>query len=405
MTAKPSRTGAASYEAESSWGEAVDTWGTRLQIHGEPIVPSDIQERISQPITQQYREEGKMGVRGPWNGSGFSVTLALTGHGGTTAGATTETDLYTLLVNAIGGGSSDSAGTTVDAAPTSASEFALVGGTVESGNLIRVGVLGDGRAEGQFAAVDNISTTTLLTALSATPNAADVVYAALNVYPAESAGASITSTRWLLQTSNGQWSAKGCFPTALSFSGLQAGEIPMVTITYGVSRWAEANETFPDVTATDAKDSSIVAAGSCFVQDVGTVTRQTFSMRQWSLDIDLQVQPLMSGTGGLDSYQTIVGAVRTRCAASLGITIDAEASGTNTFNDVFTAGTFQHVLISLSVADGKALGFYFKNCRPTKYVTQEAIDGLNRRTLMLEVMTGTDTTSEETMASFGLAMA
>lgn len=403
MTAKPSRIGAASYEAESSWAEATDTWSQRLQILGEPIVPADIQERISQPITQQYAEEGKMGVRGPWNESGFSVTLALTGHGGTTAGALTATDLYTLLVNAIGAGSTDSDGGTVTT-PTDASTFTTTGATLESGNLIRVGVLGDGRGEGQFVAVNNISTASLLTALSATPNAADVVYAALNVYPAESTGATITSTRWLLQTANGQWSAKGCFPTAISFQGLQAGEIPTVTITYGVSRWAEANETFPDATATDAKDSSIVAAGSCFIQDVGTVTRQTFSMRQWSLNIDLQVQPLM-GPGGLDSYQTIVGAVRTRCAASISITVDAEASGTNSLLSMYTAGVMQHVLISLSVADGKALGFYFKNCRPLKYVNQESIDGLNRRSISFEALTGPVTTSEETMASFNLAMA
>lgn len=403
MTAKPSRIGAASYEVESSWGEATDTWGTRLQILGEPVIPSDIQERISQPITQQYAEEGKMGVRGPWSESGFSITLALTGHGGTTAGALTATDLYTLLVNAIGAGSTDSDGGTVNVA-TDAYTFSTTGATLESGNLVRVGALGDGRGEGQFVAVNNISTATLLTALGATPNSADVIYAALNVMPAEQAGSAITSTRWLLQTANGQWSAKGCFPKSLSFQGLQAGEIPTVTIEYGVSRWAEANETFPDTTATDAKDSSIVAAGSCFIQDVGTVTRQTFSMRQWSLNIDLQTQPLY-GPEGLDSYQVITGAVRNRCAASFSITIDAEASGTNTFNDIFTAGVAQHVLVSLSVADGKALAFYFNNARPTNYVTQEAIDGLNRRTLSFEAMTGTDTTSEETMASWRLAMA
>jgi hypothetical protein len=405
MTSRPSRLGAASYEVESSWAEAVDTWGTRLQLLGEPVIPADIQARIAEPITQQYAEEGKLGVRGPWQGS-FSVQLALTGQGGTGGtGATSETALYALLKNAIGGGSSDCAGTTVDTSPTSASEFDLVGGTVESGNLIRVGDLGDARGNGQFAAVNNIATTTLLTALDATPNAGDVVYAPLHIYPLESTGlAAITSTRWLLQTANGQWSAKGCFPTSIEFAGLNVGEQPTVTITYGVSRWAEANETFPNATATAAKDGSIVAAGSVFLQDVATVTRQTFSTRSISLTIDLQTQPLM-GPGGVDGYQVIVGAVRTKCSASFALTIDAEASGTNTLLDIFTGTALQHCLMTLSATAGKALGLYFPNCRPTNYVTQEAADGLNRRTINFEALTGPTTTSEETMHSWCLAMA
>ncbi len=399
MTAKAARLGAASYELESGWAEATDTFGTRLQVIGDPIVPADIQERIAEQITQQRSEEGKLGVRGPWQGQ-FSIELALTGHGGTTAGALTATHLHLLLLNFIGGGSVDSVGTTVDAAPTSASEFALVGGTVESGNLIRVGTIGDTRGNGQFAAVDNISTITLLTALDATPDAADVVYAAQMIYPLEEANlATIASTRWLLQTANGQWKARGCFPMSVTFSGLNVGELPRINLTYGVSRWEEANETFPDVTATDAKDGSVVAAGSVFMQDVGTVTRQKFAIRNWNLTIDQQVQPLMC-PGGQDQYQVITGAVRTRCAASFDLTVDSEASGTNTLNDIYTGTALQHVLVSLSVVDGKALAFYFNNCRPTNYVTQEATDELNRRTIALEALTGPDTTSEETEASW-----
>lgn len=403
MTSRPSSLGAASYEVESAWAEAVDTWGTRLQLLGEPIIPSDIQQRIAEPITKQYREEGKMGVRGPWQGS-FSVKLAWTGQGGTGGtGATTDTDLYTLLVNAIGGGSSDCVGGTVNVS-TSASQFSTTGATLESGNMIRLGALGDGDGEGQFLAVNNISTATLLTAAAGTPVSAQVIYAPLHVYPLEQAGTAIVSTRWLLQTENGQWSAKGCFPTAISFEGYNVGEQPSVTITYGVSRWEEANETFPNATATAAKDGTIVAAGSCFLQDVGTVTRQTFSIRNWSFNVDLQTQPLM-GPGGIDGYQVIVGAVRTRCAASFSLTADAEAVGTNSFLDIYTGGTLQHCLMTLSATAGKAIGIYFPNCRPTNYVTQEAGDGLNRRSISFEALTGQTTTSEETMHSFVIGMA
>lgn len=403
MTARPSRLGAVSYEAESSWAEAVTTYGTRLETHGAPVLPSDIQQRVREPIVQQYAEEGKLGVRGVWQG-GFTIELALTGHGGTAAGALTETALHTILASHVGSGSVAQVGTTVDAAPTSSSQFALVGGTVEGNKLIRVGVLGDTRGNGQFAVVNNSSTITLLTALDATPDAGDVVYAAQNIYPMESISmAALTSKRFLFQTANGQWSAHGCFPTNIAFSGLNTAEEPRVSLTYGVSRWAEANETFPDATATAAKDGAVVAAGSCFLQDYGTVTRQKFSIRNWDLSINMEVTPLM-GPGGVDSYQSIVGAVRTRCGASFSLTADAEASGTNTFNDIYTGTVNQHCLISLSVADGKALGFYFANAVCTNYVTQIESDGINRRTISFDALTDTTGPTEARAASWNLAM-
>ena len=404
MTSRPSRLGSASYETEASWAVATDTWGTRLQVLGEPVIIQSPQQRIAEGITQQYAEEGKLGVRGPWGGE-FQIELAFTGQGGDGGtGATTDTDLYTLLKLVIGGGSSDCAGTTV-ASATDAGEFVLTGGTVESGNLIRIGALGDAKGEGQFYAVDNISTTTVLNDLTGTPAGSDVVYAPLHIYPNESTSmAAITSTRWLLQTANGQWAARGCWPKNVSFSGLNAGEQPRVSLTFGFSHIAEKNETFPDATATDAKDGAIVAGGSCFLQDVGTTTSQLFSVRSWTFDIDFQTQELTSADS-LSAYQVVTGAIRTKCAASLSLTIDAEASGTNTLLDIYTGAALQHCLMTLGSAAGKSIGIYFKNCRAVDYVTQEAQDGLNRRTIRLQALTGPTTTSEETMASFVIAMA
>lgn len=356
------------------------------------------------PITQQYAAEGKLGVRGPWQGQ-FTVEVALTGHGGATTGALTETDLTSLLENVLVGKSVAQVGGTVAAAPTSASEFAVDGGaTVEAGSMIRVGSLKDNRGDGQFAVVDNASTITLKNALGATPNENDVVYAAQMVYPSEGTSFSaITSTRWHLMTANGQWKARGCFPVSLEFTGLNEGEQPRARITYGVSRWEEANGTFPSAVATDAKDGAIVAAGSVFLQNKGTSTRQTFSVRNWGLTINFASQPLM-GPGGEDSYQTIVGAIRTNAEASISLTIDAEASGTNTLNDIFTGSTAQHCCISLSVEDGKALGFYFPNLVATNYVTQEPVDGINRRTINFDALTDTTSANARVMSSWRLAM-
>jgi hypothetical protein len=126
-------------------------------------------------------------------------------------------------------------------------------------------------------------------------------------------------------------------------------------------------------------------------------------MRSLSISIDMQTAEL-TGPDAVNSQQVIVGAVRTKCAASLTTMFDAEASGTTTWGDKFDAGTLQHILIGLSVADGKAIGFYFPNCELTQRPTQEGSDGLNRVTCNWRALTGTDTTSERTMASWRMAL-
>jgi len=400
MTAKPERLIACSYEDESSWAEDTDTWATRLQLVGQPTVTLN-QERVAEPITQQYREEGKAGVLGPRTGE-ITLTLALTGHGGTSAGALTRTDVGTLLHSFIGECETDDQGRTVSSA-TSASQFAPSGIFVDGG-LVRVGSLGDGRGDGQFAAVNNGTTMTLLTALGATPNVADVIYANQLLYPHETpAGVAITSHRMLIQTANKQYKLRGVFPRSLSISGTNPGEQLSVSLTYGISWWDYANETFPNTTATDAKAGTIVGNGSAFIQDVGTVTRATYSMRSFSLNFDMNVSEL-EGPDAVNPYQTIVGAVRNRCAVTCTTVHDAEATGTETFGDKFDAGTLQHILVGFSVVDGKAVGIYLPNAELTSRPTQEGIDGLNRVTCNWRALTSTDTTSGRTLSSFRIGM-
>lgn len=402
MTAHPERIISASYATEASWAVATDTWGVRLQMVGQPTI-SLTQERVAEPITQQYREEGKAGVLSVREGE-FSIPLALTGHGGTTAGSLTATELATLLGNFFGGIDTDDIGDTVSVG-TSATAFTAVPGGFNDGALIRVGSLSDGRCEGQWAAVnDGSAATTLLTALPSAPNVADVTYAAQNIWPAE-AGTSttLTSTRWLIATANNQYKLRGCYPKSVTIAGTGAGEQPLITLTYGVSWWDFASETFPVTTATDAKAGTICTNGSMFINDVGTTTRVTHSYRSWGLTINMETIPL-DGPDAVNTYQKIVGASRSRCNAELTTMFDAEAAGTTTFADIFDAGTLQHILVGLSVADGKALAFYFPNCEMTTRPTQEASDGLNRVSCTWRALTGTTTTTERTMASWRMAM-
>src|SRR5690606_29267758 len=106
------------------------------------------------------------------------------------------------------GGLDDSAeGSTVAAGSPTAAEFDVVGGSFAAGQLIRVGALGDGRAEGQAAIIEAVdgSKLTLATALPAAPSAGDVVYAMLQVHAEEAPGNSaLTGWRFLLVTANQQ---------------------------------------------------------------------------------------------------------------------------------------------------------------------------------------------------------
>lgn len=402
MTARPERLLACSYASESSWAEATDTWGTRLQLIGQPTV-SLTQDRIAEPISQQYAEEGKAGVLGVRGGE-ITISLALTGHGGTTAGSLTATDLYTLMKLFFGGGDADDTGDTVSSA-TDAGQFAVTPSTYNDGALIRVGALGDGRCEGQWGAVLDGTTITTLTDMPGTPNAADVVYAAQNIYPLESTNSStVTSLRFLVQTANNQYKLRGCFPTSWAISGLSAGEQPQIDLTFACSWWDFASETFPSATATDAKAGTICSNGSFFYNDVGTTTRQTASLRSWSISGEMDTQPLM-GPDAVNTYQAIVGARRVRNAVTFTTMVDAEAAGTTTWGDIFDAGTLQHILIGCSVVDGKALAFYFPNAELVSRPTQTTSDGLNRVECQWRALTGTDTASEREMASFVIGMA
>lgn len=401
MTARPEILSAFSTEPEASWAEDVDIWGTRHEIIGKPTLSLN-QERIAQDTSRQYREEAKAGVLGPRGGT-VSVTYALTGHGGTTAGALTETDIATILSRFFGGINVADSGDTVGSA-TSASQFAPTAETYSAGALIRVGAIGDGRCEGQWAAVNDGSTATMLTALPATPNAADVIYTSQVVFPTETpAGDAIASMRMLVQTANKQYKLRGVYPMSGTIQGNNTGEAPTITIEYGISWFDYANEVFPNLTSTDAKDSSIVSNGTVFIQDVGTVTRDTHCVRSWSIDIAFEVAPL-SGCNAVNEYQITTGAVRTKCAASLTITVDAEAPGTETFGDKFRAGTLQHILIGLSVADGKALALYFPNCRIPSHPVQVGSDGLNRETVTFEALTGPNKSTALAMSSFRIGL-
>lgn len=404
MTARSSRLWSTLYQTETNWGETGDTLaasGTRLQCMGEPQL-NLTQSRIAEPISQQIMGAGKGGVLGPKGGT-VTFRFAMTGHGTAPTGALTQTDLHALAKLLFGGGDTDAIGDTV-ASATSASQFVATAQTYTTRDLIRVGADGDGRCDGAWGAVNNGTTITMLTALPGTPNAADVIYAAQSLYSpqAPSTHASITSSRWLVMTSNGQWILRGCWPQSGSISAVNVGENPILEITFGITWWEATSETFPSAVATAAKDSTMCTP-NCFVQDYGTVTRATHSLRSWSIDFEFNVvaEP---GNNGYNAYATINGAKRLEVNASVTTMFDAEAAGTTTWLDRFTNGTFAHMLISLSTVAGKALAFYFPYCEISEAPIQESSDGLNRVSCKWRCLPDETQSTDRSRAAFIIGM-
>jgi hypothetical protein len=354
------------YAAESSFAAATNTFTTRI-----PVESCDLSGITQARIPEQaYRARMNAGVAdhlGPRGGS-FSMTFNLIGHHGTTAGALVETWLQDLLSDGLGGGDVGAVGTTINGASTSVSlAVAAVTGRL-TGQGLRVGAKGDGRGDGQFAIVNSAAgPITLLTALPGSPSAADVVYAVQNAFHSESANLAGLGTKrfavaWV--GSNEQLYLRGCQLSGLGITW-PIGDLPKVTLTYVVADWEYGSAlTIPSAVTLSNNYSQPQAAGSLYLQDYGTTTRQTFTPSEVEVSYDLQTQPIV-GPGGVGLYQPIVGWVRTRMQPTIRMRVPFATTWPVWFDSAESASShWKHILWSGSVVDGRATGFYMPRVKP-----------------------------------------
>lgn len=380
---RSSELGAVAYEVESTWGESVNTYTKRMPTLERVDVSGLTQAMVESGRITEYKQGGTKQIPGVQGGS-FKLKLHLYGHGSATDGAVTIDDVAEYLGNVFNIGAVKSAdngttatGGTANAPTTTAS------GTFESGALCRIGSLGDSRGDGQAYAIASHTTTTLtlLTNCAGAPNNADVIYSGDMIYSAEMPDTSeqVQSWRFILQTANLQYSCHGCFPMSVSFSGLNAGEIPTIDIKMGVSWFTARNATFPNAVALPTFNPAPCAGGSVFFNTVGTATRSTLTVRDFKLDYTLGVKPLLSPNSS-NAYQNIVGAVRTRDQIKVSFAIDAgNASTTPTYDAMWLANDAKHLLYTLNSANGKSVAMYFPNLLWTgNRPTQVDLDSVNR---------------------------
>lgn len=408
---RSSKLGAVLYNTETTFGEVATTFGTRLQTIGPVDVSGLQQQMLMADRTVQLRNEITPGVRGVFGGS-FKTRFYLTGHGSTAAGAITLNALETLLGIVIGnvaaaGSNTTSSGTGSASAPG----VAAANGTT-AGALARFGAIGDARGNGQFAAVSTHTTSvmTLLTALDANMSNGDVVYNPANIYPTEDPTASnlVTGTRWLLQGPNLQYEAHGCYPKALTLSGLNTAEEPSGEIDWGVSWFRPvATPTFPSATSVQTFDHAPVSNGSFFLANHGTATRTKEAIRSFSIAIKLGIVELRGPEAPFER-SVIRGCARTPDEVSGEFVIDSEdATATPRLAAKWEANTTPlHILYTWSAADGTAGGLYLPRVYPSdEKPTQFDMDGLNR--VRFKFRAGADNTKSSALerAAYRIASA
>lgn len=405
----PSALGAICYEAESAWGEDVATYATfRLPVLGM-VDASGLEHGSEDPSrVEQYRNAGSPHVKMTMGGS-FKVKLDLTGHGSTMVGSPTLEEIENFLGWVFGNVALSLTTSDTITGGTAAVPTTTGANGVSAGGLVRVGALGDGDGNGQMyaAATHAANDLTLIGALDAAPANGAVLYPVAQIYPSSSpTSTSITGYRFLLQTANDQYGCHGCFPMAVAFSGLNTGERPQIEVTIGVSWWEYDDQTFPSAVTSDQFNPAPVAAGSFNVQTVGTTTRNTRTMRNFTLDYQLGIVPLMA-PGGVSQYQKYTGATRVNDVISLSWTEDADANTlTPTLDGYWTSTNSKYIVYTLSTTDGSAVGFMFpKVCFDGNRPVQRDDGGINRRTVTAKAYTGGTTSSALTLAAFVMGWA
>lgn len=397
--------GAIEYEVESAWGENVSTFAThRLPILDKVDVTGLKHDKVAPARVIQYRNDGTAHIVGAQDNSEIKLKMWLTGHGSATSGATSVDAIETFLGLIFGNVTLSSATGTTSSSGTAAAPTTVAASGFAAGSMPRIGAIGDGRGNGQFYACATHAATTLslLTAMDAAPSGSDAVHSSVMLYSSENpTTGTAPSFRLRTLSANLGYELHGCFGKAVSITGINTGEIPAIEITIGVSWWQYAGGTFPSVVAQNAYSPAPVAAGSFFLNTVGTTTRAKRTHRSLSIDWTLGVVPL-TGPGGANQYQTIVGARRTPDSIKLSWTEDAAAG-----NDALWTGTSRyHACITLNAVSGSAVGFYMPNLCITGARPMQMDDGgINRQKIEAMAYTGPTTTSDLTLSAIRMAFA
>lgn len=391
------------YASEASFCEVSSTFGTALPLIDEVDLSGLARKKAPIPHMRQYRNEGHHDQLAPFDGQSIKLRGRMTGLGATCVAAVPSSDLWTFLgsllgtlANGLATGGTFTGGTA--AAPTtSMASGILAGGLVHGGSAGLAGAAADGRVGGQWipVATHAASALTPLLALPGAPNNNDPLYASKNIYPTEDPGEVPNSVRLQVLTSNGHYNLRGCFITGFRKTGTMPGGIIEWEMDLGVAHVETTSATFP--TATSAQRFSAgpsLVNGSFAWGTFGSTTRTVESVRDLQIEFDVTCEGI-KGPGGNYEGQIYQAVRRKTNGLRITVVIDAQATGTNDWLTRFmadpnTAAVYYHLMISLLVHDGRAIGLYVRRAKLCDAApVQISHEGYNRLRLTFEATANT----------------
>jgi len=394
-------------ESASIFGEDI-TPTIRMMLVDRVDLSSLSHEKLEPNRTTQLLHDGTPHITGPQGGT-VTTKHYLTGHGSATSGATALTSLATLLLNVFGAAAASAASGTTFTGGTATAPTTTASGTFIAGSLCRAGVKGDGRADGQWAAISSHAATTLnlLTGLPAAPNNGDVLHSAetINVLELPASLGAIRGITWRFQTANLQYDCHGCYAQSARFTVPVNGGLPFVEITWGVAWWEPVAGTFPTATSGELfQPGPSGPGGSFFLNAVGTATRAVRTITSFSINVNLNTKPIMA-PGGITNYQAIVGARRAKPDITVEWEEESPAASTTPQSDT-DWDTQYHALLSCCVAPGSALAFYFPRlCPMGPKPVQGVTDDLNRQPRRYAAYSGNTQTTDLTASAMRIGLA
>lgn len=395
------------YKAESAFCENASSpssndWDKRI-----PVLSCDVtleQERMSDNSLQNRQNESRPGYLGIRSAS-LTFETYLPGHNSTSSGSLTETWVQDLLSDALGGGSVDQAGTTVNAASSATSVTFTSTTNYAVGEMVRIGAKGDGRADGQAGVLATVaSPCTFLTAFPGTPSGSDVIYAGQMSWPTETPSASKRFCVAWDDTSGAAYHLMGGQLSGLALT-ITPGQLPTIKWTYQFAYWAKSTTDLSAI-ALESCNTQPVAGGSVFIQTVGTTTRAVYSPAEMTLEIDLGLAPKLGPAAGQASYANINGWTRTRCVPTFTMVAPWATTWDSTYDADGSATTHQHILVTLSTGDGsRNAAFYMPRAyivSPKPTVTEN--NSQVYQTISWRGREGTVTTNDLTRSAIRFSM-
>lgn len=403
MVAKLVRLQELLYNSEASFLENAQAPASNTYDSRVPIISAQCtftQGRENDQTTHSRKNETRPGFLGLRSGVLEFVTYVpglMTDPGTSTP---TANWFSTLLGSGLGGSHALDDGGTISSA-TDGDTFITTGVTLMTpGGIMRVGVKNDGRSDGQAGVISTWSagSTQLLTALPATPNAADAVRPTIVLYPTE---ANPTTTyRFLcgMTDTGAQWHAMGCQLESISIEYDIAGALPpRASWKYAVAYWDTYALTIPSSVAMPNTDTAPIAGGRFYINTFGTATSAVEEIGSLTLTLDMGLIPQRGPRASQESYGNVTGWVSNGCRPSLSVDIPWTASAATDFDTDGSSTTHKHVLFATNGTAARCSGFYLPRLYPTgEKPTYLDRGGLNYTRKTYAGRESTDTTSELT---------